>query len=310
MSNLIRYFNQNRKEVYLGLGIITFLIILGYTIFNYITNQEQNLAEQGYAKRANTNLSENITVQSETSAIGGNMVSSSKLESDTKTIETFINHCNEGNIESAYNMLTEECKEEMYPEIDSFVSYYYGDIFNGSRISFELENWSNNTYKIDIIPDMLSTGKSNNDVVKQDYITVDTKDDGKKLNINNYIGRTKLNKTEIKDNVEVTVNYKDSYIEYEVYNLTINNNKETKATLDKLEKLDSIYLEDNKGSKYLVYTNEITDEMLNFNEKEQKTVELKFYNRFTSDRIIDKLIFSEALLDYSKNSTNKFIINI
>ena len=64
-----------------------------------------------------------------------------------------------------------------------------------------------------IIDDILSTGKSN-DYTKQDYITIKQQDGEYKLNINRYIESKKINKTTEKDNIQIEVVSKNTFMEY------------------------------------------------------------------------------------------------
>ncbi len=54
--------------------------------------------------------------------------------------------------------------------------------------------------------DILSTGKIDGNQTKQDYVTIVEKDGDYKININNYVGRTKpQDKTTSYKNVDITI---------------------------------------------------------------------------------------------------------
>ena len=203
-------------------------------------------------------------------------------------------------------MLTDECKEEMFSTVDELKEDYYNNIFNGERKSFEIENWANNTYKVDIVPDMLATGKSNNGEVMQDHITVD--DD--KLNINNYIGRTNIEKSKENDGVTITINYKDAYMDYEKYNITVKNEGDRQITLDSLENPDTMYIEDRNGVKYSSYNHELTKEQMQIGVGETNTLEIKYYSTYISTKDIRRLVFSNFDSGKYNNEKEEFNINI
>lgn len=307
MQRIIGFYNRNRKGIWLTAIIIAFLLIILYLINNFAV-KDSNIKEINQEDMATGN--EDIVISSNESAITGENISSLKLKEEKEYIVKFIEKCNDGNVEEAYNMLTEECKEEMFSTVEDFKTYYYANIFGGERVSFEIQNWVDNIYKVDIIPDMLSTGKTNN-INKQDYITLKKVNNEYRLNINNYIGRTEIKREKEEDNVKITVNYKDVYMEYETYNITIENRSERDIRLDSLNNVDSIYLEDKNEIKYPAYNHEITKDMMEINSGNSKTIEIKFYNRFSSERDINKLTFSNYNNGkYNSNYENIFVINI
>ena len=104
--------------------------------------------------------------------------------------------------------------------------------FTGDNKSYTVENWVNNTYRVLFTGDILSTGKLDNSDEIQDYITVTKKNDEYKLNINNYIGRQYVNKITDNDNIKITVESIDTYMDYEKYNLIIENNSDNSILLD------------------------------------------------------------------------------
>lgn len=310
MYSIKRFYDQNRRNIWLVIIIIAFLFIIFRLINTFYSNSRKmdRAILQSNANNTNEISDENNNIIiSNTSAIG-DTISNSSLKTDTDVITEFLENCNNGNVEEAYNMLTDECREEMFSTVEDFRTFYYGNIFNGSKVTFEIENWVNNIYKVDIVPDMLSTGKVNNTVM-QDYITVDNYTGEYKLNINNYISRRDINKSQEKDNVKITVNYRDTYMEYEEYNLTIENNGETSIVLDDLTNLESMYIEDQNEMHYTAYTHEITKDMLEIPSGTSKTIEIKYYSRFSSSRNIERLVFSNVNMG-KYNVEEEFRINI
>lgn len=292
MQGIIRFYNQNRKGIWLTAIIIAFFLIVIFLINLYYKNKDKEDGIINLKQNVIETNNNKVIVDSNASAITGQEVSNEVLQSATDVITNFIEKCNDGNVEEAYNMLTEECKEEMFSTVEDFKTYYYANIFGGERVSFEIQNWVDNIYKVDIIPDMLSTGKTNN-INKQDYITLKKVNNEYKLNINNYIGRTEIDRDKEENNIKITVNYKDVYMEYESYNITIENKSERDIKLDSLNSVDSMYLEDNNEIKYPAYNHEITKDMMEISSGNSKTIEIKYYNRFSSGRKITKMIFSD-----------------
>lgn len=310
MNNFIRYYNQNRKKIW-GIVIIIASAILLLQMANYfakksneekIANASNNIVEETY----NTNTS---TLTSNKSAVSGENVSGNQLENATKAIDKFISYCNNKDLQSAYDMLTDECKLQMYDTLEVFEQAYYNNNFNGQNKTCTIENWAGNTYKVRIIDDMLSTGKRNNGYAKQDYITVKKIDDTYKLNINNYIGYYKINKTTEKNNIKVEVVSKNTYMDYDEYTVKVTNNTENTIMLDTKTDVKSLYIEDKSGGKHSSYNHELTDPMLIIQAGQTKEVTIKFYSSFVSTKQIKYVVFSDLILNYDEYSqtTNKNI---
>ena len=88
-----------------------------------------------------------------------------KVSNDVeKMLEEYVGYCLEGNIESAYAMLSDMCKECSFNNnIDEFSSYMLNKI--GSAKRYAIQNYSNNgntyIYQIKYSGDLLATGLTN-----------------------------------------------------------------------------------------------------------------------------------------------------
>lgn len=298
MYNLIRFFNQNRRKIIIIILFIVFLLGI-IQLLNYFAKKE-NMSTTS----KNESITENSVIKNEVvsqkSVISGTNISKKDLKKDTDVISEFIEYCNSKNIEGAYALLTDECKEVMFPSIEDFNRVYYEHIFNNQARSYTVENWISNTYKIEYSNDILSTGKIDNDIGLLDYITVVEVNGEYKLNINNYVGRSIPNKTtEIKD-ISITINSVDSYMDYEIYNLSVENRSNNTILLDTNDSTKSVYLQDTNDTKYYFYNNEVIQNRLKIQSKLKNTVEIKFMNPYTSGRTIKKLVFSKLVLNYDE----------
>lgn len=311
MYKLIRFYNQNRRKILIIILIIVFIIAI-IQILNYFAKNKEN--ENNTKKNStSTNYSNVQELVSDKSAISGQSISENKLKEDTEIINQFFKYCNDGNIESAYGILTDECKEEMFPTIEDFYKIYYINVFNGEKRTHTIENWSGDVYKVDITGDILSTGKLNDSNTKQDYMTIVKKDKKNKLNINNYIGREEVNKTTENNDIKITVKSIDTYIDYQIYDLSIENNSNNSILLDTSEDTKSVYLLDKNKMKYYFYNNEIIQNKLQVQSKFSTNIKIKFANAYTSNRLIKSLVFSKMVLNYdeyaksqNKNEYNDF----
>ena len=193
------------------------------------------------------------------------------------------------------NYLQKTVKNQMYSNLETFKQSYYKNVFNGEKKNFTIENWVKNTYRVNITGDILATGKDD-DYSKQDYITVKQVDDEYKLNINNYIGYSSINKKTTKNNISVNVISKNTYKDYEEYTINVTNNTENIVQLDNINNIDTLYLEDSKGVKYPYYNHELTTQSITVQPGESKDVTIKFYSSYVSTKKIEHIVFSNIIL--------------
>lgn len=306
MHKFIRWYNQNRTIFFIGVAIIVFAFIIIQTL-NAI------VGEKNEQKKNNINLEDSSTNQSttisepDTSVITGETISNTQSKTNTEVIKEFLEYCNNGEIEKAYNMLTEECKELIYPSIQHFTANYYKKIFTMNRM-YNLENWysSNDwyTYYITYTEDVLASGNTNSENNKGDYITIVKTDNEYKLNISSYVGRVNVNETETSEGISITVNWIDMYIDYTILNISATNNTKNVITLDTKDNAETLYLYDTKNIKYTSFLNEIADEQLVVRRGATNNINIKFNKIYNTSRQLEGVTFSDIVLDYENYNLN------
>lgn len=296
MHNFMRFFYQNKSRIIKGAAIIIFIFLI-IQVSNYFVKRsnEKELTRKEQQSNITTKSEETQGLVSEKSAVTGRDVPKEQLRSETDVINQFIDFCNQQDFENAYNLITDECKQQMYKSLETFKQTYYRDVFNGQKKMCSIENWTGNTYKVNINEDMLSTGSYNKGYSKQDYITVEEVDDEYKLNINNYIGYSKINKKTTKENLSMEVISKNTYKDYEEYTIKVTNKTEDTIQLDDINSTKTLYLEDAKGVKYSYYNHELTEPMLTVESGQTKEVTIKFYSSYVSTKNINYIVFSNII---------------
>lgn len=311
MYKLIRFFNQNKNQIIkIGVFIIFLFIIL--QLLNKLAqiNNKESIKNVTVSNTSSTTQNDNKGLISNKSAVNGGEVSKENLKNATDTIYEFVDYCNKQEIEKAYNLITEECKKQMYPTLDSFKNAYYGDVFNGKQRTCTIENWVNDIYKVRMGEDILSTGKDTG-YAKEDYITIKKVDNEYKLNINNYIGTTKIEKTTTNDNITMEVLSKNTYKDYEEYTIKVTNKTNGIIKLDTTTSTKTTYIEDSNGRKYSYYSNELTDETLTFQRGQTADVTIKFYSPYISTKSIKAIVFSNIIFnDNQLSSKIEFRANV
>ena len=140
------------------------------------------LAIQGldyYYKIKNTN--NNVTISEESKTTLPN-IDIEKNKENKKIINQFVNYCNDGNIEEAYQMISTNCKIEKFKDINTFKKNYIEKVFKIKQ-EIEISRMQDASYEITYTDDaLLSGGKGKNE--KKDYVYIISENDGDKISIN------------------------------------------------------------------------------------------------------------------------------
>lgn len=296
MHNLRHFYYQNKEKIWKVVLIIAFL--LGIIYFLNWQTEEKMKESPSTSNNTTVNYSdgENNTYISDKSAISGGTVTEKDVEKINDTISKFLQYCKNEKKEEAYNMLSADCKETEYDTLEKFQEKYLDKKFSKDDV-YEIENWLNNTYKITISKDLLSTGDANAQK-RIEYITIVTENSEKKLNVNSYIGQKDINKEKTEKNVKITVVSKKKYLDYEIYNFKIENLSDKTININTLQKIGTMYLEDSNGNKYNAYSHEILEEDLEIKSKRKIDISIKYANSYSSRTNIEKIVFENIILDY------------
>ena len=297
MFRLRRWYNQNSKTIWKVTGIVVFLIII-LQVLNYFAGKKNNIEYNSNLVNLPNKEYTDLSISSDKSVLSNQKITTGQSKA-IEAINSFFAYCNNGKVEEAYELLTDECKREMYPQLKDFKTSYYKRVFNGEKKNISLENWIGDIYKIEIVDDILSTGKYDENSTRQDYVTIENVGENNyKLNINGYIGETEINKANTFNNIEINVVKKDVYMDYEIYTFKVKNNMDNPILIDDLQEIDSMYLLNKNNIKYPAYTHEISLGELLINAKETRNLRIKYYNKYGSQKKIESIVFSKLIVDY------------
>lgn len=215
MNRIIRWYNKNRKIFW----VIVFIAIIVINLPRVLNEYAKDKKEKSSSISNNTTTYGNKSY----SVISEETVKEEVNTENTNIINSFIDFCNNGNIEKSYQILSKNCKEKLYPTINEFADKYYNKIFNNKK-SYEMQAWVSNgnyyTYKVNLKEDILSTGNANSASI-EDYYTIVYEDGTFKLNINSYIGNVEINKFNEIDSAKIEILSKDIFMDYEIYNINV-----------------------------------------------------------------------------------------
>ena len=300
--NIRRMIDQNGKLI--GYGILAIFMIL-------FAIKSLNLYYKKEAERKQSQIMQNQTDKTTqaTTEIDPN-ISSVESDSIEKTMLSFVNYCNNKEIENAYKMLTDECKEAMFPTEDYLKTTYIEKIYNIKK-TYEMVKWSEDgnktTYLVKLYGDLLSTGGSNNNYT-EDYYTFVKNDKGTyKLNINNYIYGEERNIEQKTNGVTIKIEHVDVYEEYEKVKITIINNTSKTICLNGNKYNKNIYLQNAKGITYSSLNSKFDSEEIILKPNRIETLWVEFNKVYSSTNKAQFLVLSDVILDYEDylNSNDK-----
>lgn len=301
--NIFRYYNQNKKSIWIAIIAIIILIIAIQTINNIVKNRQENkeniikINESEYRNNLNINV----------------LLTEEDVKEDvTLIIDQFIRYCNAGKIEEAYALLSEDCKQEMFPTLQYFKQNYVDIYFFETKL-YSKEKYRNQTYKIKLYNDIISTGKVEDTI--EDYYTIQKENNIIKLNISNYIGKKTLNKNNRDNDLRIVVLNKRIYKDYEKYEIEIENLTYKTILLDTKSSTKTMYLVGKNNVQYYSLSHEVLTENLVVKPKATIKVFIKYTKEYNSNQTVYKLCFSDIVTDYdlykiNKNNVNKKVMEV
>lgn len=310
------YIRQNSRRIFLiVVGAILVFVLLQILNQVALLNKEREKEELTAQLQENAKKREEIreNPSMETVMFGSN-VNKEKNDINVALINSFCEACNEKKIEEAYDMLSDNCKEVLYPTLESFKDQYYSIVFTEKR-NLKIQSWIQaegfNVYKITIRGDLLSTG-GKKDTETVDYYTVVRDGEEEKLNISRYITRQAIDRKTSYNDLDFEVIYKDIYMDYEEYKIAVKNNSSSTVLLDSKSSTTATYLQDKSENKYLSYIHELADEDLKIIPLVQKSFKIKFNKVYNENinRSTEAIVFSDALVQTNGESPKNEVIEI
>lgn len=300
MRKLLSYWNQNKRKILITIAVIALIIII-IQIANAMV-KEQN------KKDSNNQIGQNI-VANDITKPSESVVSNDKLtEKETKEnsdfIEQFVNYCNQHKIEEAYNLLTDDCKTELYPTKEIFTSNYVNQIF-GEQVNYELQLWytASNCYTYRITynkGNLLQTGGQASTGNFLDYITLIKQNGEYKLNINKFIRKEAINKQGSNNGIEVTINSKSIYVDYEIYHMTVQNDTQKTILLNDGTSTSNFSLIGRNNNIFTSVISEVPMSSLILNPKYRKTMDVKFNKIYITESKLEAMQMTNIYLDKSQ----------
>jgi hypothetical protein len=249
--------------------------------------------------RNNQNITDNIVSKEDLEA------KVKELNNDEDVIKMFIEFCKKGNVDNAYNMISDSCKKTLFTTQKEFSEKYYNTYFSNQTIIKISKYNDNGTYKVDYSLDPLITGSSENSKIT-DYITI-TKD--KKLNVGGFIKNVALNKKTQNSYVKINVISKDVFWDHENYNVELDNLISAKIYLDTKSTERNSFVSNENNTCYYIDIDNYDDSDLEVQGNKSKKITLKFNKKYNENDEIVTMNFNNIVIENyeygDKNSINK-----
>ena len=312
MNRIIRMYNQNRREFWTAIIVIIFVILIIH-VLNYIV--KVNSADQ--SNNVSDTIEEAYKNQSK-SIISGGSVSKRDMNQFGTLIEEFLDDCINGEVDKAYNALSTQCKEELYPTVDQFKNTYWTRNFSTKK-TYTFQAWNSskiNTYIIKLYEDNISTGNVGEGEYIEDYYTIEKESGVNKLNISNLIQIKDIEKSASEQGISITIEKVKMYKEYYIYQIKIKNETQNDIFLDTGENTGTVYATNSMEANFEALLYENLNEDLIVKANEEKTVNIKFGIIFREDLDIESINFTDIITNYQQyvqgeaNNIERMKINV
>lgn len=214
-----RFIKNNRKI----LLIVILVWIMLFMINNWIKNRPTSTVPE-------TSYEAHTSVMSSTSTVP----SSLQVEYED-LIAQYVEYCNEGEFNLAFNMLSEDCKKYAFnDDIREFKKYLF-DIMPTAK-EHSIQNYSNTTlngerayiYQVKYFDDILATGLSNQEysyTEEKITFTLGSKN-SVNMSVGNFMFHEDIKRITENEYLKVDVNDKNVFYSMEEYNVTLTNRSE------------------------------------------------------------------------------------
>lgn len=200
----INFWKRNKKKILIFL--IAFIIIF---VINSILKNRQKVS-----KTPTTTYSPHKYVMKNNEEV--DQKDQVKIED---IVEKYFNYCNTGDLESAYNMITDDCKRNNYPTLESFKGYI-NEVFEGKNKIYNIQSYNKvgdkYIYNIRILDDILANGTTDGYYYYEEKIVLT------KVN-----GEFKLSIAEFIEDKEPNIIVEDEYIRVKVLKKVVDYSSET-----------------------------------------------------------------------------------
>ena len=304
MRNLLVDLNRYFSKYKYAIGFIVLVVIL----FLLVTRQYDKMGRKVGDSR-NTTISESVSNEISVNQVSNN-TDITKVEDVSKYIKTekdminaFYMLCNDNKLDLAYEMLTDDCKQVLYPNLEDFKNNYYNVIFKTNK-DIEIISFKNNTYRVNFNEEAITMGNAGSKGLT-DYVTV-TKDN--KINISGFIRKEQINVNTTKQYFSAQITEKQVFVDYEVLSFSIKNNIKADIYINDASG-SGLYITDSNGKAYYVDSGEYNDYDYYIPAETQKSLTIRFKKQYDDSTTTASINFNNIKIEnqkyYEKNNNQQ-----
>ena len=302
MHKFMKYFYENKSKILKVVFFVIFVFLIIQILNNIAKNEQNRLYEQAQndidSGKKNTIDNSNYLINQKQN------VTKSENEKIKSVMEKFVQYCNEKNIQSAYDLITDECKNQLFDGIEDFKEKYIDIIYKNER-NYSMQAWSKNnnmyTYLITYTENVLETGKKGN--TSPEYCTFIKQENGDyKINVNNYIyGQEYKNLKTDNDDVNIEILEKNVYKDYVIYEFKISNETDKTICLNYNKSNSSVYLNDKDNITYSSVQSDFEKkEDILIEEGKNRKFRIKFNKVYNPNISVKSLNVGSIIMDYEE----------
>ena len=163
-----------------------------------------------------------------------------------KLFNEYVNYCNNQEYKEAYNMLSEECKKNLYPTQEDFEKYIKA-VFDQKKI-YNIQNYSVNDnvyiYNLRILDDILATGLTDEKqlLYYEEKVAIESIDDKLYLSIGGFIKEKEVNALFEDEYMKLTVDKVLVMDDREIYTVTVRNKSDYVINIADNSKAQEIFM--------------------------------------------------------------------
>ena len=237
----------------------------------------------------------------DTAVLTGDEIKSIKTKNTLEEkINGYMDACGNKDYQTAYDMLSDECKEICFKKNISFFKEYIDSIYDKNKV-YSIQDYSNKNnvyvYKVTISEDILASGLNNGDSeVKYEEKIVVTKDgDDYKLAIRGFINAKDLEIVSENSDMKIFIKKIVTYYDTVTYTVEVKNNSESIIMLQKDGEGSSVLLSLDGDLRKTKLDNYGNNDIVIY-QGNTKSFDLTFSKYFDEDRNITELIFNRVRL--------------
>lgn len=168
-------------------------------------------------------------------------------------IKDFMEACNSKDYDKAYNILSADCRSEVFEDIETFKQYIDG-VFDEKKI-YNIQNFSNKNgyyiYTVTILDDIMASGMTGEEQLEttEETFVIKEENGSLKLAIKGYLENKTVDKMYEDNNLKI--NIEDVKIDYETmtYTIKVRNKVDDIIVLDDFSEKNEIVLSTDMGDR-------------------------------------------------------------